>query len=94
MGEMMDQRKANFKDLSDEDLYVGKAIQKAYIDVDEKGTEAAAATGKYSALKVCDVLFAYFPCQLKECSEIFELLKVMKSFSISRLFSWYNFIHG
>jgi len=37
-------RTANFKALSKQPAYVGRAIQKTFIDVNEEGTEAAAAT--------------------------------------------------
>lgn len=40
---------AEFQDLFDEepDVIVSKAIQKAFIEIDEKGSEAAAATGTF-----------------------------------------------
>lgn len=41
--------KANFQELADdENLCVSKVVQKAYIEVNEEGTKAAAASGKGS----------------------------------------------
>lgn len=41
---MFNEKEANFSELSDTPLVVNKVIQKAFVEVNEEGTEAAAAT--------------------------------------------------
>lgn len=41
---------ANFSRIADTPMSVGKVVQKAIIEVDEKGSEAAAVTGKFFPL--------------------------------------------
>ncbi|RZC38305.1 serine protease inhibitor 3/4-like, partial [Asbolus verrucosus] len=55
LGEIFNKDKANFRGMIElnpkENLYVSKAVQKAFIEVNEEGAEAAAATGIHVMMK-------------------------------------------
>ena len=62
LSDMFDQSKADFSGIPEagEPLFVSAIIQKAFIEVNEEGSEAAAATGKENAI-INRLLYTFLP---------------------------------
>lgn len=54
MTDAFDEIKANFRGMASETLFIGEVIHKAFVDVNEEGTEAAAATAVVMVTPVSD----------------------------------------